>query len=392
MLSDKLRDLMKDIGWTTFGIASALGIDYFFYLITGRLLGPETFGLFGVFMSIYYITVRAPFSAIEITSRKIEVDGHSAFEQLGDKALVLGLIILILFLASSGPVTNILGLPLETFLIFSFILPLAYITSVITGIFQGRQRFNKYAIYEITSSLAKFSAVSLILVGLGLKGAIMAPVLEIWAGFAVLYYFLKPKINFGKFNYSKTLLKSALYVIAINMAFSLDILLLKVFKPAETVGLYNSVAVLGKAVFFSSVAISKTVFPKFGSSRKDLWILKISLLLLALEGIAAVLFFSAMGDIFLWYTFGQEYTSAAIYAPVYMIFITLVGATGILGNYMLSTDKRGLYLILLMPTAQFTLIMMFHNTVLEVISAGIAGSSITLALMILNAYLDRTRG
>jgi len=383
MLSEDLISFLKDISWTSFGVAFALGIDYFFYLLAGRLLGPEIFGIFGVFMSFYYITARAPFSAIELTSRKIEVDGDSAFEQLAGKTIILGLTVAIVFLIFSQNITNLLDLPIDAFFVFTALFPLVYLNSVITGIFQGRQNFRVYAIYEIVSSTVKFSAILGIIIGLGVTGAVLAPVVEIWSGFGVLYAYLRPKWSFRHFKYGKTLFRSVIYVIAINFAFSLDILLLKYFKPTEVVGLYNSIAVLGKAVFFSSMALSKTAFSKFKSNRDELEILKISLFILGLEGLGFLLFFSLFGDLFLSFTFGQRFVEAARFAPLYILFITLVGAVGLLGNYFLSTNKSKLWVILVMPITEALLIFFFHNTVLQFIKAGITGALISLILLII---------
>ena len=36
-MAGKVEDLFKDFGWTGFGIAFALAVDYLFYLAAGRL-------------------------------------------------------------------------------------------------------------------------------------------------------------------------------------------------------------------------------------------------------------------------------------------------------------------------------------------------------------------
>lgn len=382
-MADEIKNFLRDFSWTGFGIASALFIEYLFYLIAGRLLGPATFGIFGVIMSFYYITVRSPFSVIELTSRKIETDSFDVFQQLGRKTLLMGFMVFAVFLLSSPLISSVLGIPLKPFMLFCLVFPLSYFTAVGLGSLQGAQKFREYAFFEINSSLTKFLAVFLIAFsGWGLIGAVMAPVLEVFAGFAVIYYFLKPSLESAKFQYKDVLVRSAIIVFAINMAFNIDLILLKFFYPSETVGLYYSISVVGKAIIFGSAAINKTVFPRFNGGKIDSRLLTASMILLASGGALAMLFFKFFGDIFIDLTFGAQFSAASSFAPAYMLFITLVGACGVMGNYYLSTERKNLKLLLLLPAIQIFLIVLFHETVFQVIYSGITASLITLLALL----------
>lgn len=384
-MADEIKNFLRDFSWTGFGIASTLFIDYLFYLIAGRLLGPAIFGIFGVIMSFYYITVRSPFSVIELTSRKIETDSFNVFRQLGRKTLLMGFVAFVLFLMSSPLVSSVLGIPLRPFMLFCLVFPLSYFTAVGLGSLQGAKRFREYAFFEISSSLTKFLAVFLIaFTGWGLIGAVMAPVLEVFAGFAVIYYFLKPSLESAQFQYNDVLVRSAIIVFAINMAFNIDLILLKFFYSSETVGLYYSVSVVGKAIIFGSAAINKTVFARFKGEEVDLRLLTASMILLASGGALAILLFKAFGELFLELTFGAQFSAASSFAPAYMLFITLVGACGVIGNYYLSTERKNLKFLLLLPAIQIFLIILFHETVFHVIYSGITASLITLLVLLIS--------
>lgn len=380
MISEEVQNFLRDASWATIGVVLALGLDFVFYIAMGRALTTAEFGLFGLLTSIYYILLKAPYSALEITSRKIEADGGSAFLQLGFKALKLGISMSLIVLAASPALINLFDLSYVNLAVYSLIFPLGYVLAVLTGTSQGRNRFDVYAGYEVVSSLFKFSAILTFLLGLGLTGAIMAYVMEIWSGVAVLYRYLNISAESVKFEYSNTLVRSLGYVLALNAVFSLDIIFMGIFKDASVVGAYNSVSVLGKAVFFTAVAINKSVFPKFGGKDERL-LLKASFAIIALEGLMFFTFFSLFGRLFFKITFGQGYVSAVSFAPFYMAFISVVGMVALVGNYYLSKGDRRLWLIAVMPFIQILLILLFHKAVIQFIAAGFVSAVVCLVLM-----------
>lgn len=373
---------LKDLGWTGAGIAIALCLDFLFYLGAGRFLGPEVFGYFGVVLSIYYLAVRAPFSVIEITARKIEKDKLSVFAQLGRSTLVAGLSVFLLFLLLSPLIAELLGLPLDALLMFAALFPVAYIVPVAVGSLEGAKRFREYAIYEVVTSFFKMAGLILILAGLGLIGAVSSLIIEIYSAVIILYIFLRPEWEVGSFDYFRTFTRSGIFILSIFAAFNIDILLLKIFMSVKTVGLYTSVAVLGKALFFGAGAVSKVSFPRFGSSGGDRRLLLNSSLFILMGGAAMMVFLSFFGRTFIKLAFSSKYVSAASFAPDYMFFMTIIGLCLLLGNFYLSRDSSYVKYIVVLPVLQFLLVMMFHGSVIQIIYAGTIAALITLAVLI----------
>lgn len=383
-MSDSFTNrFFKDLSLTSFGMGVAMLIDFIFFILVGRLLGPEKFGLFGVFLSLYYVLVKAPFSSLEMTAKKIEVDTGEAINQLGSKTLKLGIIATGILLVASPVITRLLELPYPAYLVFLLTFPLAYVTSVLMSVVQARERFKLYAVYESLSSVAKFSALIVVLAGFGLSGAVSAHALEIIAGFVILYLVLRPNFSDKAFKARDILFNSFIFIAGINAAFSIDIILLKLFNTAETVGLYNTVAVLGKGLFFASIALNRSVFPKFADGEDNPKLLKMSLAVLVLQGTAAVLFFYMFGEMFIGLTFGEDFIGAAGFAPLYMLFISLVSGCGLLGNYYLSRGRKEAKIVALLPIIQVFLILVLPVTVINVILAGITASVLVFALMLL---------
>ena len=383
MSRNSRRHFFQDLGWTSLGMGLAMLIDFVFFLAVGRLLGPEKFGLFGVFTSLYYILIRAPSDSIEMTVKKLEADKGDAIQQIGLKSVYLGFLVAFILLVASPMLTSWLNLPRVAFLAFLVTFPLAYLTAVLMSVVQVQERFDLYAVYEVLSSVAKFSVVLLVLAGFGLAAAVLGHAFEIIAGFIILYLVLRPKFDFKKFQGRSVLFRSFVYILALNLVFSIDIIFLQLFSTAETVGLYNTVAVIGKGVFFASVAINRSVFPKFARGVNRFLLLKLTLLVLFLQGIAAFGFFHMFGEQFIGLTFGQEYVNASEFAAFYMVFISALSACGVLGNYYLAIGSEKVKTIALVPIIQIFLMFYLPVSALNVILAGTLASIVVFFLMLI---------
>lgn len=379
-----LRKYFQDLWTIGLGMGIAMAVDFVFYLLSGRLLGPREFGVFGTVLAIYSVAVRAPFKSLELTSKRIEAEGRDAVSVLGRKSILLGTGVFLVFLLLSPWMSGVLSVPVETLLMFSVVFPFAYFLPVLLGRLHGQQRFREYALYEILGSAAAFTAIFLVLLGWGSTGAVSAPVLEVLAGLAVVYIILRPDIGSGEFRDRRLLSRSVIQVLAVSAAFSIDIVLLKLLKTSSTVGLYNAVAVFGKGIFFSAVALNRSVFPKFVTetdSRRQL--LDLSLVLISIGSAAAYLFFHFFGEQVIGLAFGHQYVPAASFAPLYMLFISAVSAVALVGNYYLSFDREKLWLILLMPLMQAIGILLYHETVRQVVEVGLVSALLTLAVLYL---------
>lgn len=390
-VSASIKDFLRNLSWSGTAIVLSLGADFGFYILTGRLLGPELFGMFGVFMAMYYLSIGPLSHAIEIATKKITAEESGNPSNLIAPTLKAGLIFWILFLGLTPIIGKLFSLSITSLIAFSFVYPFAYVLAVLVGIVQGKGNFRGYAYYEILSSIAKFSALGLIVLGFGIIGAVLAPVMEILAGFLVTVTVLRPNISSIKFSNYSLLQKSCIFILAVYAAFSVDILMIKIFMTAETVGLYNAVATIGKAVFFGSVAINRAVFPKLVKNpAKNFSLLHLALFLILCGGGAAVAIFSTFGTEFITWTFGPDYAVAAKIAPLYMIFITLVSAVSLLGNYYVSSNMSHLKIVLLLPILEIIGIFLFHESVLQILYLiiGIAASTFLLLYIpiILNRY------
>lgn len=372
----------RDFSWVAAGIGLALIVDFFFYILAGRLMTPTQFGYFGVLISLYYIILRSPFRALEVVSKKMEAEKRDSLASMGSAALFVGLTAALLFLIFAGQISDLLGVPNSSVLVFSLVFPLGYYLAILVGKVQGEKKYRLYGLYEFTSSLVAFLAIFLVYAGFGATGAVAVFVMEITAGFVLLSYFEGLKIGREGFSDNKLFYDSFIFILAVHAAFSLDLLMVKNFFSAEVAGYYNTVAVLGKGLFFGSVAVNRSVFPKFVTDEDErIKNLQLSQLLVIIGGLSAAIFFYLLGDIFIARTFGSSYVKAASYAPHYMIMISAISSTGLMANYSLSVDVGNVKSMLLMPLMQLILIGFFHETIIQVIYATFVSAISTVLVM-----------
>lgn len=386
-----VRNYFRDFSWVAAGMGGAMAVDFLFYILAGRFMSPVEFGYFGVITSLYYIFLRSPFGVLETVAKKIQAEGSDSMNVLGRKSLYLGASVSAFFLIFSGPISSLLQIPRLPIFVFSMVFPFGYLLAVVVGKVQGEEKYSLYGRYEFLGSLTAFSTLFLVYIGYGAAAATAMFVVEILAGLFVLTRTEKLDLGSGVLEEKGLLLNSFLYIVGVHAAFSLDILAVQYFFSSEVTGLYNTVAVIGKGLFFGSVAVNRSVFPKFvvdEASRMKNLILSQSILIVG--GLSAVFFLSFFGEQFLTYTFGASYAAAAAYAPHYMVMISGISSVALLSNYCISIDLDEVRFAALMPVLQVIFIVFFHRTVLQIIYSTLAASLIVALFLSIPVLRSRS--
>ena len=146
------------------------------------------------------------------------------------------------------------------------------------SILQGLFKFDKYILSLLAESIFKIVlSVGLILAGLAVFGAMVAFLLAIFFSFLVTLGSIKKYLKGKKvqapeigplFKYSQAVLIQGL---ALTSMYSADLLLVKHFFEASEAGLYASLAIMGRIVFFGTSPITNVMFPmvakRFGSGQ-----------------------------------------------------------------------------------------------------------------------------
>jgi len=250
-------------------------LNYLFHFVMGRMLGPSNYGVLIVLMAminIYNIPTEAIQNIISRYTSKLNVDKENKkikflmFKSLKSSLRISAPIFLIATIMAF-PLSKFLDINIWLIFIVNLFIFYSFLSPINKGILQGRKKFNLLGIQAIIASgLKLFFAVSLVIFGFKIFGAIVGVLMGVTSGLIFSFYFNKDilKEKEEKVLFNEAYSKSVPYFIVmflILIALGLDIILAKRFFSPEIAGKYGVISMLGKMIFFATVAISKAMFP-----------------------------------------------------------------------------------------------------------------------------------
>ncbi len=166
-----------------------------------------------------------------------------------------------------------------------------------------------------------------------------------------------------------------------------DLLLVKHHFSADVAGLYSSLSIIGKVVYFATWSIVLVMIPKViekekkGEDHRALF--NISLLIVAFSGLGIVLTCFFFGNSIIGLIMGTQYLAAAPLLWKYALSTCLFSLANIFCYYYMSLDKFSpMYIALGFGLAQITLLQFFHASIAQVIYIQIGLMSAFLMCMI----------
>ena len=363
-------------------------LNFLIHFSMGRMLGAEDYGTFAVLMSMIFI-YNIPTEAIQnIISRYTSTfnlkEQKGKIKFLMRTSLKKGFV----FSCLAFAVSMILALFLSKFLKINFWLILitnitifASFSSPITrGVLQGRKKFGSLGnSLLIASTLKLFFAVSLVILGFKVFGAITGTVVGIFAGLVFSFYFNKDilSIKEEKTSFDRIYSKSIPYfnaMFAILLMFSLDIIFAKRFFSAELAGKYAVLSMIGKIIFLGTIAVGTAMFPltseKSDTKKDSSGLFKKSLLIVILLCIIAVIIYALFPELIIKILYGSKYIDMApylIYSGIAFSFLSLSNLVLIYGLSM-NRLRKSMYLFIFLGI-EIVLFYLFHKTILEYILA-----------------------
>lgn len=293
-------------------------------------------------------------------------------------------------------------------LFFSFLVPLNF------GILQGLQKFFHQGICgSLMGILRLIFGILLIALGLRLNGAMMALLASSLCVFLISSNFLKdlPKsdpqsddlgIGIGNIlTYFRTVVLSSLGIIVLT---NVDLILIKHYFPPDQAGIYASVAVLGRTVFYFPGVIVMAMFPIVSES----YALKINpsrimkkafgiTMLLSGSGLIVLMVFP---DPMLSFLFGRAFSEGASLLRIFSLAMFFMALNNILCNFLLAIERKRFIFILLMGcVVEILLISFFHQSLITILLILAAVTFLVCAALIYHTLrvdfkegLVRTRG
>jgi O-antigen/teichoic acid export membrane protein len=382
-------------------IANVLAYGY--HVVIGRILGPVQYGELGALLSLFYI-LNVPSGVIQtgLTKYFSVLKARNNIPQTKElfirslKILAIGGTVCFLLLTPFLPffakflqITNVWNLVTLYGVFFAYLL-IVPATAYLTG----------YQLFFTSVVITNISAFLRIVCGsigafFGVTWTLFANILSnlATAGMMIvpLKNLLKEKQEPLHISNKKVLAYGLPMMIALLAGTSLyttDVVLVKHFFDAHSAGIYTSLSVLGKVIFFASFAITSVLFPtiaekkeKGGGYGRILW--------MGAGSVAAISALVTTGY-FLFPTqvvhllFGSAYDEAIVYVGWFGLFLSFVSlSTLFIQAYLAASRTIVSYIAAGAAIIQIFLIWIYHDSIMQVIQVNIgvtAGLSVLLAL------------
>lgn len=360
VLSAKTKTLFKPTQEHFFMLAMLLvnGGNYLYNLFLGRLLGPADFSDAALLITLLMVLSFVGMT-FQIVAAKYVVlfsgDKRIVFvRQLIKYALLIGALVAAVVLSTQGNLQQLLSTQSKTmFGLFAIGLPVYFLMSVNRGVYQGEnQLFSLSYTYLLEMGSRLFVTLGLLYFIPNYSPSILVAtgilISFVWGVFPIkrIVHIFKTKAQKVTIDYKPIrtfVLIMAAYECTQIIINNSDIILVKSFFEPETAGLYASLALIGRVVYFVAWLFVMMLLPKVIALHKegqptDQLLLKnvFSVLILAIGIVGATFLFPQM---IVQILFGEAYVSIAPLLWKYALATSVFAIANIFTYYYLSISK-----------------------------------------------------
>ena len=362
--------------------------NYIYNLLLGRILGPTefsdaailiTFLLILSFLGMTFQIVAAKYSVL-FENQKLQLFIVTVTKIAVLVGVVFGAIIMIF---NSQLQTLFHTKTATMFLIFAIGIPLYFLMSVNRGLYQGKNDLKKMSVTYITEMLSRlFLTLALVLLVPSLPTSV-----AVAAGISIslifgLFPFQKSIVVKTNISFTNEVLdtKSIIIFFALTAFYELtqiiinnsDIILVKHYFNDKEAGLYASLALIGRVVYFVAWMFVMLLLPKVILLKKEgkntLPILMKYISYITVLSIGIVLFTFLFPEFVVKVMFGEKYISIAFLLWKYALATSVFAIANIFAYYFLSINKYiPVVISAVLGITQIALIVLFHNSLEQVV-------------------------
>ena len=402
MLTLKLYNFRINLKASQVFMLSALVVNignYLYNLALGRLLGPGAFAnaaiLITFLLILSFMAMTLQLSVAKFTG-SFDTEKKDAFLKYSRKwSLIIGGIVGSLIFFSSHELQSWFNTDsANMFRIFGLGVPIYFLMSVNRGFFQGEQEFIKLSITYQGEMLSRlFLTLVFILflpfesselVSLGILISLVPGMLP----FKRIKTKVLPMLEKAEIAHlKKFILVTAFYELTQILINNGDILLVKHFFDSHAAGLYSSMALIGRAVYFVAWMFVMLLLPevvkrhKEGLDTKNIFFKYLGMISALVT--AVVITTTLFPNLIIQVLFGSAYSEVAGMLWKYALASALFALANVFVYYFLSLDRylpvavSGVFGVL-----QLTVIFLQHNSLEMVVEAQIY---VMLGLLILQS-------
>lgn len=363
------------------------GGNYIYNLLLGRILGPTAFADAAILITLLLVLSFLGMTFQIVTSKYavlFEAEKRAVFIKLITRiALLFGILIGTLIIVFNKKLQLVFHTETsQMFLIFGFGIPLYFLISINRGLYQGSNGLHKMAITYQTEMFSRLVITILTVLLLPNIRTSIAVALGILISFVFgLFPFQKNIFDNAK-NLKHEIIdnKSIFTFFALTAFYELtqiiinnsDILLVKHYFSNHEAGLYSSLALIGRVVYFVAWMFVMLLLPKVIQLKKEgkntQPILMQYVLYIALLSTVIVAGTYLFPETIVHLMFGDKYITIAPLLWKYALATSVFAIANIFAYYFLSIDKFFPVVVsAILGLTQIVLIILFHNTLEQVV-------------------------
>ena len=365
--------------------------NYLYNLVLGRILGPHVFADTAIMITfllvLSFIGMTFQIATTKFTVTLQDKEREVLIVLFNKVCIVLGGAIGLFFFIFSKNLQAIFHTQTATmFAIFGVGIPFYFLMSVKRGIQQGKSDFYNLSKSYLFEMLSRLIITNLLLLAMPMVA--VSNIVAIGILISILLG-LSPyqKTDLRKYFYAT---KSPSWLVEVKIFFLItafyeftqiiinnsDIILVKHFFPNYEAGLYSSIALIGRVVYFVSWMFIMLLLPKVILLKKEgketkgillnyiFYIVLLSLLVVSVAAIFPKLIITLM--------FGEEYLVVAAILWKYALATSIFVIANIITYYYLSINNYiPVFISALFGFAQIGLIIFFHQSLNQVVEVQI---------------------
>ena len=376
------------------------GGNYLYNLILGRLLGPEqfadaavliTFLLVLSFVAMTFQLVTAKFSVI------FENNVFNAFiSKVYKNAFLVGIGLGVLIIGFSQQLQVIFNTSSSSmFVIFGIGVPLYFIMSVNRGIFQGKKAFKSLSITYQGEMLSRLILTLGLIFLFNIQSSVVIAIGILISFIFGLYPFKTKHISFKKTFINQVdsklirnfFILTAFYELTQIIINNSDILLVKHYFESYEAGLYASLALIGRIVYFIAWMFVMLLLPTVIQLKKEgkdtAPILFKYVGYIAAIALIIVITCAIFPKLMITMLFGDSYLPMAPLLWKYAIATGMFAVSNIFAYYYLSLDKYVPVIISgVFGMLQMVLVIFYHESLEQVVHMQIIAMILLLIIQI----------
>ncbi|WP_299605883.1 sugar isomerase [uncultured Aquimarina sp.] len=383
--------------------------NYLYNLLLGRILGPEMFA-----DAALLITFLLVLSFVAMTFQLATAKFSVLFENATFKSFIsciykyagiTGIVIGAAMVVFSGELQQLFNTKSSLmFTIFGLGVPVYFIMSVNRGFYQGTKRFEKLAWTYQGEMFSRLAITLLLIFTITTVSSSILVVIGIFASFffGLLpfkkeHFVLKVKNVLSKeqsSQISKFFVLTAFYELTQIIINNSDILLVKHYFPEYDAGLYASLALIGRVVYFVTWMFVMLLLPaviekkKLGEATAPILVKYVGYVV----GLASVVVLGCylFPELAIHLLFGDAYLSMAPLLWKYAVATALFAVSNIFAYYFLSLDQYIPVVVSgLLGISQILLIVFFHSSLLEVVVVQIIAMAVLLVIQLIYFFFKK---